>query len=700
MTHTLSSNHGPRGLLLGAGLTLALLACGGGGSADAPSQLPSMKLDLVAGGLGGPGWLDASGAQARFSFPGKAVADASGALWVADFGNHVIRKILPSGEVQTIAGKAGVMGAADGIGSEARFNAPYSLAVNAAGEVFITELWNYAIRKLDPSTGRVTTFAGSLTESGIVNGNASEARFAWLRDIVCDGAGNLFVADGNANSIRKVTPGGQVSTYVGATDGTAGSADGAGNAARFRFPHGLALDGPGALLVCDTENQTIRYVNPSGGVITIAGVVGQKGSTDGEGTSAKFNNPMGIAVGPEGTIHVADTENHTIRSILKGAVSTLAGLAGSPGEVQGPGAVTRFDNPTGVFYLSGRGMVVADRKNHMLRLMDGSGATSVLAGASAKVGSADGSGSAARFSTPWALAARGDGSAYVADTNNHTIRLLKPDGSTITLAGQAGSPGGANGTGPAARFSFPVDLAVESKGGVYVADIENHAIRHVTSTGAVSTHAGVPGTAGSADGSRETATFRTPRGLAYKGTGIVYVADTGNHTIRRIMNGEVTTFAGLAGQAGSADGTGSGARFYSPLALALDTSGNLYVADEGNHVIRKITPEGVVTTLAGVARQAGLQDGSGSEARFNGPVKLHFDGIDSLYVAETGNHALRKVKLNGVTTTVAGGKGSGIRLGEAPLLNAPAGLAFLPGSTKVLLITDLNEHSILKLTLP
>jgi sugar lactone lactonase YvrE len=247
-----------------------------------------------------------------------------------------------------------------------------------------------------------------------------------------------------------------------------------------------------------------------------------------------------------------------------------------------------------------------------------------LAGPGESPGALDGPGSAARFYAAYGVAVDSASNVYVADTSNHTIRKVTPGGTVTTLAGQAGSDGSADGTGSAARFSFPFGVAVDSAGNLYVADRNNHTVRKVTPGGAVTTLAGLAGSSGSTDGAGSAARFYSPYGVAVDSAGNVYVADRGNFTIRKVTpGGVVTTLAGQAGSWGSADGTGSAARFgdgsFGPSGVAVDSAGNVYVADHGNFTIRKVTAGGEVTTLAGQAGNSGSADGTGSAARFHNP---------------------------------------------------------------------------------
>jgi len=259
-------------------------------------------------------------------------------------------------------------------------------------------------------------------------------------------------------------------------------------------------------------------------------------------------------------------------------------------------------------------------------------------------GSTDGTGADARFNSPYGVAVDGDGNVYVADTSNHTIRKITAAGVVTTLAGTAGSSGSADGTGAAARFWGPRGPAVDGGGNVYVADYGNYTIRKITAAGVVTTLAGTAGSFGSADGTGADARFFYPYGVAVDGDGNVYVADRANHTIRKITPaGVVTTLAGAAGSSGSADGTGAVARFNYPDGVAVDGGGNVYVADTSNHTIRKITPAGVVTTLVGAATENGFSDGRGPLARLYAPYGVAVDGGGNVYVADYANHAIRKV---------------------------------------------------------
>jgi hypothetical protein len=460
--------------------------------------------------------------------------------------------------------------------------------------------------------------------------------------VAVDAAGNVYVADTNNNTIRKITPAGVVTTLAGLA-GSSGSDDGTGSDARFDGPFGVAVDGADNVYVADTFNDTIRKITPAGVVTTLAGLAGSSGSDDGTGSDARFDFPNGVAVDSAGNVYVADTSNNTIRKITAaGVVTTLAGLAGSNGSDDGTGSDARFVLPFAVAVDSAGNVYVADTYNYTIRKITPVGVVTTLAGLVSSIGSADGTGSDARFNSPSGPAVDGAGNVYVADTYNHTIRKITPAGVVTTLAGQALSSGSADGTGGDARFDFPLGLAVDGAGNVYVADTNNNTIRKITPAGVVTTLAGLAGSTGGANGTGSAARFNDPSGVAVDGAGNVYVADTGNNTIRKITAARVvTTLAGLAGSTGGANGTGSAARFNSPSGVAVDSAGNVYVVDTGNNTIRKITAAGVVTTLAGLAGSSGSADGTRSAARFDSPSGVAVDGAGNVYVADSLNNTIR-----------------------------------------------------------
>ena len=324
-------------------------------------------------------------------------------------------------------------------------------------------------------------------------------------------------------------------------------------------------------------------------------------------------------------------------------VTTLAGN-GSNGFADGTGKAAEFNHPYGVALDGSGNLYVGDEGNNIIREITPGGAVTTFAGSISNLpGHADGTGSAAQFFSPDGIAVDASGNVYVADEVNNLIRKITSSGTVTTLAG--GSEGYLDGTGTAAEFHGPSSIAVDHSGNLYVADTYNQRVRKITPTGVVTTLAGSggtgPGNGGYTDGPGTTAQFQNPQGVAIDAAGNVYVADRNNNLIRKIApSGIVSTIAG-DGTTGEQDGTGIAAEFGSPNGLVVDPSGNIYVVDALN-TVRKITPGGVVTTIAGNAT-LGYSDGTGVAAQFNGPTSIAIDASGNLYVADYGNGVIRKI---------------------------------------------------------
>jgi arabinan endo-1,5-alpha-L-arabinosidase len=346
--------------------------------------------------------------------------------------------------------------------------------------------------------------------------------------------------------------------------------------------------------------------------------------------------------------------------------STAGGVTGTPVALAVTTAV--FSAPTSIAVDASGVLYVSDNIDHTIRKVATDGLATILAGTSGTMGSTDGTGTAALFRNPAGLALDAANSVFVADTGNSTIRKITAAGAVTTLAGSSGNSGSTDATGSAARFSAPADIAVTSTGLIAVADTGNHTVRQVDSAGVVTTRAGTAGSSGISNGTGSAARFNAPAGIAANATGDLYVSDTVNNTLRKITTGGVvTTLAGLEQTAGFTDGTGLNALFSGLTGSATDSAGNVYVADTQNSTIRKITPAGVVTTVAGLPGIAGFKDGTGTDAWLNKPRDVAVDSTGNLYVADTGNASVRRITPAGVVTTLT------ITAGTTPGPNPPSG---------------------------
>lgn len=639
---------------------------------------------------------------------------------------------LPAADVITLAGRSGLRGYRDGAGEIARFGGrddhpALGVAVDRGGDVIVADSFNHAIRRITPD-GVVTTIAGG-AGSGLEDGPSESARFRSPRDVALTADGTIYVADFGNHRIRKIAPDGAVTTVAGSDRSGAALReirDGPAGQALFEEPAALALDEFGDLYIAG--RYAVRRLSPSGWVTTVAGGNGP-GWSDGPARVARFQSLHDLDIDDAGNLYVLDDNRggfgagvtaSAIRKIdTAGIVTTLyrdeyPALGGTLAYASGLAATGE-----GALYLAntGRHQVVRLTADGELRAVAGTGESGAL----------DGPRGDATFRLPRRMAFAPDGSLIVADQDGSVIRRIVPPGDGfgseeiplaefealprvggVSVSILAGSPrqGLADGRGRDVRFRLPQGVALDGSGNVIVADLANHAVRAISPDGTVTTIAG-DGEEGARDGRCEEARFSEPRGVAVDANGSIYVADTGGDRIRRIDPGEctVTTVAGAprspldGGSGGFRDGPGAEARFNAPHGLALDGEGNLYVADTTNNLIRRLSPDGRVTTVAGPPWEAGgaafnqgTRDGQGVHALFASPRGIVVDAEGSVFFTEA-NNAIRRLDRSGFVSTVI--RTPGHREGGALSPHLP-GLAV--GADGELYIVDGGYRRILMLT--
>jgi sugar lactone lactonase YvrE len=628
-------------------------------------------LSFIAGSNGGYGNTDGTLEQARFAYPQALATDANGNVYVAD--NATIRKITPQGVVSTLAG-TGERGSADGTGRQASFGYELYLAADAEGNVYVADHENKTIRKVTPQ-GVVTTVAGVPGGASVIDGTGGDAYFQSIRGIVVAPDGNIYVHD--VGTLRQVTPQGVVTTVLGSRN-EPGTVDGTGADVRlYYYGQAMTVDADGNIYLL--EPGVVRKVTPDGEVTTLAGAAGTSGHVDATGTAARFGNAKGLTIDADGNLYVVDGDQ-TIRKITPaGVVSTLAGQANNSGANNGTGSAATFNYPAGIVAKANGDLLVGDTNNVQIRQVTPAGVVSTYAGSPGSWGTADGIGAAAQFNGIYGIVANATGLMYVADTYNHGLRVVTASGTVSTYSGFLGEDedGFADGPLAQARFDAPYMLQLDGGNTLWLLDQGGRAIRRISPQGVVSTLV-----------SPQSDSFNGACSMTLDNDGNAYVGSSQSDTIIKVTAaGVVSTLAGSSGgevSVGSsapvraasvrpasttrsdfADGTGGEAAFNGPCGLAADASGNVYVADSGNYAIRKVTPAGVVTTIAGNPGTQGSTDGTGSGATFHAPGSMAISRSGNLYVAD--GSTIRKVTTAGVVTTVAGVQGLfGLQPGALP----------------------------------
>jgi sugar lactone lactonase YvrE len=638
----------------------AVISDGAGGfyiSSYAPCRIYRVAADgrlTIVAGSGIPGFSGDGGpaATAQINGPMGMALDPSGNLFFADNANNRIGVITPNGIINTVAG-TGVAGFTGdgGPAAAAQLRAPHSVAVDSSGNIFIADSSNVRIRKID-ATGVITTVAGNGTAGFSGDGGpALNAQIAIPEGIAVDGSGNLFIAEPNNSRVREVTTDGKINTIAG--NGTAGFSGDGGPAigAQLFLPYGVAIDSSGGVLISDLNNGRIRRVDTSGNINTVAGSAVRGFAGDGgAATSAQMVSPYRVAVDEGGNLLIADGGNQRVRKVsTAGIISTVAG------------------NGTAGF--SG----------------DGGPATS------------------AQLNLPYGVALDAAGNLFIAEQNNNRVRVVNPSGVITTFAG-TGTAGFSGDGGPAgsAQLRNPSDIVVDPSGNTFIADSTNYRVRKVAPGGVISTIAG-NGNLGFSDGTAATAQFNRPMGAVLDAAGNLYITDLNNQRVRKLaLAGTVSTVAGNGTAGSSGDGgPATSAQLNTPYAIAIDSAGNLFIADSNNHRIRKVTPAGTISTVVGAGGGAGFS-GDGTQAiyaQLNGPTGVALDAAGDLFIADTNNSRIRMVNTAGIITTIAGTGTSGYRGDGGPAtlawLSQPRGLTV--DSAGDIFVVDAANHRIREL---
>ena len=655
---------------------VALQACGGGsGGGDTVSPPPAQtgKIALFAGDVGGVGNLDGARGSATFYGIQGLTVDPAGNLMVVEAGNHALRKIASDGTVSTVAGGDMAAAFADGQGAAAKFLNPQFVAADSSGNWYVSDNGDF-IRKVTPQ-GTVTTLANVSTDS---NCQISSMAFCHLgKPLAVDATGTVYFTA--SNQLRKLGPNGQIVTVVNAI-----SSKGIPTPA-FSFvyqPSSLVVDPQGTIYIADRNQPVIRKVSPSGAMTILAGSEESGQAVDGQGSAARFVELQAITMDASGNLYVLEG-NGAIRKVTPaGVVSTVRQSTQNWSSRWAYDFVGFARDAAGSFYLSvpGTGGNAPVFGSPAVLKIDAQGVESMYAGRQGVVGEADGAGSAAQFSDPRSPSMDANGNLFVLDKfvnpnshlpghmdDAHSLRRMTPDGGTTTIV-RMDYQNAMSGT------------AVDRHGNTYVGG--GRRIRVISPDGTAKSF--FEGGESLPDGFKVLAVDNSGAVYAAAGSTVpaaglpILVPTRPYGAIYKISPDKaVSLLAGKADAQGLVDGPGESARFGSIGGGALDSAGNLYVADPVNHRVRKITPAGLVSTVAGQAGVPGYTDGATAQAKFWFPVDVKIDGQDNLYVADRNNAVVRKISSGGVVSTVVGTAGKyGFLPGTLPgVIPPPEGIA-------------------------
>jgi uncharacterized protein (TIGR03437 family) len=623
----------------------------------------------------------------------SVVVDAQGNLDAADASNNIVVQVTPTGGFRIVAGNGAAGFSGDGGPAiSASLNYPYAVAVDASGNLLIADSVNNRIRKVSPS-GVITTVAGngSFGFSGD-GGPATSASLGNPTSIAVDASGNLFILDENNDRIRKVSASGVITTVAGNGIDAFSGDGGPATSASLNSASGIALDQSGNLFIAELYNR-VRKVSAASGVITTVAGNGSFGFSGdgGPATSASLNEPFGLALDASGNLFIADSGNNRIRKVSpSGVIATVAG-SGAPGPLTtfagdgGPGISASLFAPSGVAVDSAGNLYIADYGNSRIRKVSVSGVITTVAGNGMFRFSGDGGpATAAQLWNPAGVAVDASGNLFIADSINNRIRKVSASGLISTVAGN-GNYGFSGDGGPATAASLrdPQSVAVDGSGNLLIADLTNDRIRMVSaSTGVITTVAGNGGYGLAGDGGSATsASLNSPYAVAVDVSGNLFIADAENNVIRKVSpSGVITTVAGSGTAGFSGDGgQATLAQLNFPDAVAVDASGNLFIADDYNFRIRRVSASGIITTIAGNGTSGFSGDGGpATSASLFFPGGIAVGNSGNLFIADSGNR-IRKVSASGIITTFAGDGFSGFAGDGGPSisaeLNIPEGLA-------------------------
>jgi len=510
------------------------------------------------------------------------------------------------------------------------------------GNIYIADSSNHVIRKVDTS-GNISTYAGNGSPGFTGDGTATSNSLSSPYGVAVDASGDLYIADSGNQRVRKVNTSGQMTTIAGT--GSAGfDGDGMASAHNLNFPTAVAVDSSGNVYIADEFNQRIRRVDTSGQMTTVAGN-GTAAFSDGTATTSSLNLPTGVAADSAGNIFIADSANQRIREVSGGNIMTIAGNGSYDFGGDGSAGVdAQIDSPAGVATVPTGGFVFSDLGNQRIRRVDSGGNINTIAGTGSCAYDGEGLATTHSLCYPYGVARDSAGNVYIADSNNQRIRKVDTSGNMSTIAGN-GTAGfsGDGGAATAASLNYPSGVAADAGGNVYIADTGNQRIRKVNTTGTISTIAGNGNVGFNGDGAATGHRLYNPAAIAVDSSGNLYIADTDNELIRKVSGGNMTTIAGNGTEGFSGDGIALNVALDGPSGVAVDSAGNVYIADTYNQRIRKVDTSSNLGTIAGGNYGFAGDGASAASARFANPSSVSIDSTGNVLVADLNNQRIRSI---------------------------------------------------------
>ena len=612
---------------------------------------------------GGPNNLSAQ--QANIGSPSVTALDAAGDLYIASPTLYLVFRVdHVTGQLTIFAGNGGPYYFGDGVlATSTGVGTPYGLAFDAAGNLYIADATNNAIRRVDAVTGIITTFVGDGGDcandtDGLGDGCPAKLAIIYSPNALAfDASGNLFIADSGSCRIRRVDAAtGMITTVAGSgSEGYSGDG-GPATSARLLFPYGVAVDGSGNVFIADSYNYRIRRVDAATGMITTVAGSGSEGGYSGDGgpaTSASLNVPSGVAVDGAGDLFIADTYDNRIRRVdgSTGIITTVVGNLSHPSSVE----------------VDGMGnLLIADTRNNFVRLWDTSTqALTTTAGNGTLFYSGDGGpATIASLSFPQGVAVDVAGNVLISDSSSNRIRKVNAITGIITTVAGTGLQGytGDGGAATSADLSGPYGVALDGTGNLFISDSGNNVVRRVDAvTGIITTVAG-DGIAGySGDGGPATKANLLATGLTVDSAGNIFISDGYDSYVRKVdaATGVITTVAGDGIRAYNGDGIpATSASLNWPAGLATDAAGDLFIADSNNQAIRRVDAStGVISKGAGTPGISGFggNGGPATSAKLDIPLAVAFDDAGNLFIADSNNNTIRRVDaVTGIITRVGG----------------------------------------------